>query len=104
MLAGGDLLGAVLGEAAAVGRAYAVFPDAPAPVVETLLLAEGTEPDAVAEAGRRIAALLQGHEIDLGQWRLLQALLRGELEDPDAARQPAREDLLGRWRCSGPAF
>ncbi|WBV45146.1 hypothetical protein [Pseudoroseomonas cervicalis] len=91
----GALLRYAFAEAAQQGQAYSVFPDAPAPGEEGLLLLEGTEPGPLAGLATRLAA--PGDE--LGQWRLLQSVARSEL--PEAARQAPRDDLETAWRGGG---
>lgn len=88
----GRLLRYAFAGAAQQGQAYSVFPDAPAPQEESLLLLEGTEPGPLAA----LAAALAAPGDDLGQWRLLQSLDRAELAD--LPRQAPRDDLEKTWR------
>jgi len=92
----GAVFGAVLGGSDAAGKPYPVFPDAPVPGVECLLLLEGSEAAGpLALAQRCAAALAQDATPQI--WRLLQSLRRSELPDPMLARQPSRDDLMRRW-------
>ncbi|MDQ1081769.1 hypothetical protein [Pseudoroseomonas cervicalis] len=89
----GALLRYAFAEAAQQGQAYSVFPDAPAPIEESLLLLEGTEPARLAD----LAATLAAPGDTPGHWRLLQSVERREL--PEAARQAPRDDLEKAWRA-----
>ncbi|WP_159998787.1 antibiotic biosynthesis monooxygenase [Roseomonas sp. 18066] len=91
----GTLTGAVLGGSEAPGAPYPVFPDAPPPGVETLLLLEGTEAAALDALATALADEWQAPPPS--PWRLLQHLLRTALPDPSLPRQPPRDDLFASW-------
>ncbi|WP_419898770.1 hypothetical protein [Roseomonas sp. USHLN139] len=95
LLEAGTLTGVVLGGSTAPGAAYPVFPDAPPPGVETLLLLEGTEPVALDALALDLAAAWEAPPPR--PWRLLQHLRRAELPDPALPRQPPRDDLFLAW-------
>jgi hypothetical protein len=92
----GAIFGAVLGGSDAAGKPYPVFPNAPVPGVECLLLLEGSEAAGPLALAQRCAAAL-AQDIAPQSWRLLQNLRRSELPKPNLARQAARDDLLRRW-------
>lgn len=93
----GQILGFVLGAASGVGKPYAVFPDAPAPEIETLVVLEAGEPASLSPVIEALQGALPDLPGDAGRWRLLQTLRRDQLVAPDAGRQAPREDLRLRW-------
>lgn len=95
----GALLGAIFGEGA--GKPYPIFPDAPVPGVESLLLLEATEPAGLAAWAARCCADLPAAASPQA-WRLLQSLRRQELADPDLPRQPPRAALQRLWDPDAP--
>lgn len=107
MLAQGALTGALFGAGSGIGQAYRVFPDAPPPGEECLLLLEASEPALLPPlAGALAAGLVTPPALAaglvtppaLGFWRLLQHLDRAELVLPPEGRRPApREDLRRRF-------
>jgi hypothetical protein len=92
----GIIFGTVLGASDAASKPYPVFPNAPVPGVECLLLLEGSEAAGPLALAQRCAATLS-RDTPPQSWRLLQDLRRNELSKPNLARQPARDDLLRRW-------
>ncbi|MFC7738675.1 hypothetical protein ACFQX4_23365 [Roseomonas sp. GCM10028921] len=97
----GRILGVVLGAASAVGRAYPVFPNAPAPRAESLLFLDATEPSGLPPVVEICLRALSGLTVEASQWRLLQSLRRDQLANPSAARQASREDLRVTWDGPG---
>ncbi len=93
------LTGLLLGGSDAEGEPYPVFPDAPPPRVESLLVLEGTEPGGVMALALACQGLLPGEEAPRG-WRLLQALRREELSDPFLPRQPPKDALRRIWAAT----
>jgi hypothetical protein len=93
----GQLLGVVLGEASEVGQAYRVFPNAPAPTMQSLLFLDATEPSRLPPLVESCLRALTGLTAEAGQWRLLQSLRRDQLADSSGSRQPSREDLRVTW-------
>lgn len=92
----GTIFGAVLGGSDAAGKPYPVFPNAPVPGVECLLLLEGSEAAGPLTLAQRCAVAL-AQDTAPQTWRLLQSLRRSELPDPTLVRQPSRDDLLRHW-------
>jgi hypothetical protein len=96
-LQAGKIFGFTLGAASGIGEAYAAFPGAPVPDVETLLSVNAGEPAALPPIINTCQQTFSGLTSEVGYWRLLQSLRRDELIDPLAARQAPREDLRSRW-------
>jgi hypothetical protein len=95
LLMAGALTGAVAGGSEAPGAPYAVFPGAPPPGVETLVLLEATEPAPLAALAARLAEAWGAGPPS--HWRLLQSLQRAALPVPAGPRQPPRDDLFRHW-------
>ncbi|MBE9607220.1 hypothetical protein IAI18_20325 [Acetobacteraceae bacterium H6797] len=96
----GLLTGFLAGGTSGNEGGYRVFPNAPAPRQECLIMLEGTEPGRVAALASPLADLLEG-TAQVGLWRLLQRLERAGLRAPEAARQAPREDLRRLWAKDG---
>jgi len=93
----GRIHGAILGAARQTGEAYTVFPGAPAPGRESLLLLWSSEVGNLMPAVDTCRMAVTGTDYEVRYWRVLQTLNRGDLREVSARRQAPRDDLLAGW-------